>query len=449
MNYTLAIIGGGPAGYTAAEKAAKKGLSVVLFEKNSIGGVCLNCGCIPTKTLLYSAKLFDHSRNGDKYGISASDVSFSLDKIMSRKNKIIRKLSAGIKARLKSAGVTVVNEHAHIESVSNGLFILKTDNEQYEVSKIILATGSEPSVPPINGIENVDYWTSTDALQIKSIPERIIIVGGGVIGMEFASFFNSMGSKVTVVEMLPEILGNMDKEISQMLREDFQKRGIEFYLNTKVTSFADPKTVCIENEDGIKNLSFDNILIASGRRSVIDKSFVDVLNLEFDNRRLKVNDKMQTSYPNVYACGDITGKMMLAHVAEREAMAAVNNILGNDDLMRFNAVPGVVYTSPEVASVGYTEEELIKSNICFGISKLPMTYAGRFVVENETVQGLCKILFDKNDKILGVHILGNQSSEFIASAGMAIQFGISKEEWSKTIFPHPTVSEILKEAINE
>ena len=210
MIYDIAIIGGGPAGYTAAEKAAKAGKSVILFEKQQIGGVCLNSGCIPTKTLLYSAKLFDHLKTDEKYGIKVSDPGFDLNKIITRKTKIIRKLAAGIKARLKNSGVEFVNEEVKIKESNNGYYNLYTEKQEYSVSKILLATGSQTSIPPIKGIEKINYWTNEEALQVKEIPNKLVIIGGGVIGMEFASFFNSMGDKVSVIEMLPEILGNMD-----------------------------------------------------------------------------------------------------------------------------------------------------------------------------------------------------------------------------------------------
>lgn len=443
MNYNLAIIGAGPAGYTAADKAASAGLSVILFEKEQIGGVCLNWGCIPTKTLLYSAKTYDHIRHASRYGITTGDYSLDLPKVIARKNKIIRKLNVGIRSSLKNHGVTVVSGEAHITDTAGGVFSITCGEETYHATQLLLATGSDTFIPPIEGLKEIPYWTNREALDCKEAPASLVIVGGGVIGMEFAAFFNSLGTKVTVVEMLDEILGGMDREIAALLREEYRKRGIDFYLNARVTRVETGK-ISFEYEGETQVCEFDNLLMAAGRRPVITTELLNSLPLKFEGRFLQVNDRMQTSVPQVYACGDITGRSMLAHTAEREAEVAVNVMLGKEDAMRYNAIPGVVYTSPEVAAVGATEEELVKANIPYSVRKLPMTYSGRFVVENEGGNGLCKILTGSANEILGVHIIGSPASEFIIAAGMAIQHGLTVEEWEKSVFPHPTVSEILK-----
>lgn len=450
MNYSLAIIGGGPAGYTAAEEAARAGLTVILFEKNALGGVCLNEGCIPTKTLLYSAKLYDHCKVSDKYGIGCDGIGFDLAKIIGRKNKVIRKLTAGIRSRLNTSGVTVVNEEALMVDYSPSQVTLKAGDSLYCAEKLLLATGSETFVPPINGLDQCAYWISADALNTKEIPTELLIVGGGVIGMEFASFFSSMGSKVTVVEMLPEILGGMDGEIASLFREECRKKGIRFYLSASVLGVtASEATIRLSAEDALKigqeelSVGFDRLLMAAGRRPVIPHN----LPLEMDGRRLKINRFMQTSLPNVYACGDITGFSMLAHTAERESSVAVHHMLGIPDEMCYESVPGVVYTSPEVAAAGSTEEQLRERQIGYRVKKIPMSYAGRFVVENEGLNGLCKILVAEDNTILGVHMLGTPASEFVVAAVMAIEQKMTVSVWEKTIFPHPTVSEVLKEAL--
>ncbi|MEG1617061.1 MAG: dihydrolipoyl dehydrogenase [Bacteroidales bacterium] len=447
MNYDLAIIGAGPAGYTGAEQAAKAGLSVILFEKEQIGGVCLNWGCIPTKTLLYSAKTYDHIRSAEKYGVSVSGFAYDLPKIISRKNKIIRKLTAGIRARLKAQEVTIVAGKAEVNGSKGGVFEIACAEETYQAKRLLLATGSETFVPPIPGIGEVPYWTSTEALDSKEVPESLLIVGGGVIGMEFASFFNSMGSKVTVVEMLDEILGGIDHEISALLREEYRKKGVEFFLSAKVTAFEGNKARFL-HEGEEKEVTFDKVLMAAGRRPVLDSAVIANLNPAFDGRFIRVNEQMQTSVPNVYACGDITGRSMLAHTAEREANVAVHTMIGIDDAMSYRAIPGVVYTSPEVSSVGASEEELKQKGIPYVVKKLPMSYSGRFVVENEAGNGLCKLLIGDDEAILGAHVIGSPSSEFIVAAGMAIQNALSAEEWARTVFPHPTVSEIFKECLH-
>ncbi|MDR2843874.1 MAG: dihydrolipoyl dehydrogenase [Candidatus Symbiothrix sp.] len=431
MTYDLAIIGGGPAGYTAAELAGKNGLKTILFEKNALGGVCLNEGCIPTKTLLYSAKVYHTAKDSAKYGIACENVSCDLSKIIARKNKVVRKLVAGIKAKMVEAGVEVVQGVA--SQVPNGTGIQILCNEQtYNAKKLILCTGSETVVPPIPGLKDTAFWTSREALDNKEIPESLLIIGGGVIGIEFASFFNTLGTKVIVVEMMDEILGGMDKELSELLRNDLTKKGIEFHLSTKVISVNNHQ-VEIEKDGERQLLNTAQILLSVGRRPLIPG--------------LKVNEFMQTDHPCVYACGDVTGFSLLAHTAVREAEVAVHHILGKNDPMSYKAIPGVVYTYPEIAGVGKTEEVLQKDGIPYAVKKLPMAYSGRFVAENEQGNGVCKVIEGKDGTILGVHILGNPASEIIVIASIAIEKGMTAEELKAMVFPHPTVGEIIKETL--
>lgn len=446
MNFDIAIIGGGPAGYTAAERAGANGLKTVLFEKKAMGGVCLNEGCIPTKTLLYSAKILDSIKSAYKYGISAETPSFDLAKIMARKEKIVKMLTSGVKMTVASYGVTIVEKEAFIEGEENGLIRISCDGEQYEVKYLMVCTGSDTIIPPIPGLSGVDYWTSKEALEIEKLPTTLVIIGGGVIGMEFASFFNSMGVKVHVVEMMPEILGIMDKETSGMLRMEYAKRGVKFHLNTKVVEVK-PEGVVIEKDGQSSTIAADRILLSVGRKANLTKVGLDKLNIELYRNGVKVNEHLQTSHPRVYACGDITGYSLLAHTAIREAEVAVNHILGVEDSMNYNCVPGVVYTNPEVAGVGKTEEELSKEGTPYHIIKLPMAYSGRFMAENGQGNGVCKLIVDETERIIGCHMLGNPASELIVIAGIAIQRGYTVDEFQKTVFPHPTVSEIYHEIL--
>ena len=445
MKYQIAIIGGGPAGYTAAEAAGKAGLSVVLFEKRSLGGVCLNEGCIPTKTLLYSAKVYDYAKHASKYAVNVPEASFDLGKIVARKSKVVRKLVLGIKAKLTAHQVNIVTGEATIVDKNT----IQCGGETYECENLLLCTGSETFIPPIPGVENVDYWTHRDALDNKEVPASLTIVGGGVIGMEFASFFTSLGVQVTVVEMLDEILGGMDKELSAMLRAEYAKKGIKFLLSTKVVGVSKGETgitVSYENADGAGTVTADKLLMSVGRRPVTKGFGLENLNLEWTERRcIKVDEHLQSSVPGVYVCGDLNGVSLLAHTAIREAEVAINHILGVEDRINYDCVPGVVYTNPEVAGVGKTEEELIKSGLSYRVSKLPMAYSGRFVAENEQGNGLCKLIQDEEGKIIGCHMLGNPASELIVIAGIAIQRGYTVEEFQKTVFPHPTVGEIYHE----
>ena len=444
MNFDIAIIGGGPAGYTAAERAGANGLKAVLFEKEAIGGVCLNEGCIPTTTLLYSAKLLDSVKAASKYGVSADSTSFDLSKIMSRKNKTVKMLTGGVKMTVNSYGVTIVEKEAFIEGEKDGQIHISCGGETYFVKYLLVCTGSDTVIPPIPGLSETAYWTSKEALEVKQLPKTLVIIGGGVIGMEFASFFNSMGVKVHVVEMMAEILGVMDKETSGMLRSEYTKRGVTFYLNTKVVE-VNPHGVVIEKDGKTSTIEAEQLLLSVGRKANLSGVGLDKLNIELLRNGVKVDEHLLTSHPRVYACGDITGYSLLAHTAIREAEVAINHILGVEDRMNYECVPGVVYTNPEVAGVGKTEEELIKQGIPYRVSKLPMAYSGRFVAENEQGNGLCKLIQDEKGKIIGCHMLGNPVSELIVIAGIAIQKGYTVEEFQKTVFPHPTVGEIYHE----
>ena len=358
MKYDIAIIGGGPAGYTAAERAAAGGLKTVIFEKKAIGGVCLNEGCIPTKTFLYSAKLLDHAKSAAKYGISVPDgISFNLEKIIDRKDNVVKKLTGGVKMTVQSYGAELIEKEAVIAGESDGLIQILAGGGIYEVTYLLVCTGSDTVVPPIKGLSEVDYWTSKEALEMTVLPKSLAIIGGGVIGMEFASFFNSMGVKVSVIEMMPEILGAMDKETSAMLRTEYQKRGVDFQLNSKVTEVS-PSGVTIEKAGKSVLIEAEKILVSAGRKANLSQVGLDKLNVELARNGVKVDEHMLTSHPHVYACGDITGHSMLAHTAIRESEVALNHILGVEDRMNYNCVPGVVYTNPELAGVGKTEEEL-------------------------------------------------------------------------------------------
>lgn len=452
MKYQVAIIGGGPAGYTAAEVAGKAGLSVVLFEKQSLGGVCLNEGCIPTKTLLYSAKTYDAARHASKYAVNVSEVSFDLPKIIARKQKVVRKLVLGVKGKLTAHGVNIMQGEATVIDKNTVL----CGGETYECENLILCTGSETFIPPIPGVDTVPFWTHRDALDNKELPASLAIIGGGVIGIEFASFFNSLGVQVTVIEMLDEILGGMDKELSALLRAEYAKRGIKFMLSTKVVSLAEASSedgqaqvqINYENAEGAGAVLADKLLMSVGRRPVTKGFGLENLDLRKTERgSICVNERMQSSIPGVYVCGDLTGFSLLAHTAVREAEVAVHTILGKEDAMSYWAIPGVVYTNPEIAGVGQTEEALQLKGINYRIVKLPMAYSGRFVAENEGVNGVCKLLISDDETILGAHVLGNPASEIITLAGMAIELKLPTTEWKKIIFPHPTVSEIFKEAL--
>lgn len=448
MKYDVAIIGGGPAGYTAAERAAAGGLSTVLFEKNALGGVCLNEGCVPTKTLLYSAKVYDTIKHASKYAVKAENPTFDFPKIIARKNKVVKKLTAGIRMKMTEHGVVMVNGEAEIKGrAADGTITIACGEETYEAANLLLCTGSETVIPPIPGLAETEYWTSREALQTKELPASLIIIGGGVIGMEFASFFNSMGTEVHVVEMLDKILGPMDRELSEMLQAEYAKRGIKFYLSHKVTAVHDGE-VTVEKEGESFTIQGEKVLLSVGRRPVTKGFGLETLDVEPFRNGIKVNQYMQTSLPNVYACGDITAFSLLAHTAVSEAEVAVRHIQGKaGDGMSYKAIPGVVYTNPEIAGVGKTEEELKAEGTSYIVKKLPMAFSGRFVAENEQGNGVCKLILSDDETIIGAHMLGNPASELIVIAGLAIEKGMKADELRSIVFPHPTVGEIIKEAL--
>ena len=451
MKYFLAIIGGGPAGYTAAEKASKAGKDVVLFEQNAVGGTCLNVGCIPTKSLLYGAKQYYNATHAQKYGVTAENVAFDFAAMQKRKTIVVRKLVAGIKQRLNNEHCTLVSGAAAVVSRTDELVTVSCNGETYEAENLLICTGSTNFVPPIPGIKENEYvWDSTDALAATELPKSIIIVGGGVIGMEFATLYHELGVPVTVIEAMPTILPNLDQDIVNVLLEKYKKAGINILTSTKVESIEGGKVnVKSQISNDQLQISAERILVSVGRRANLQG--LEALNdLELNRGAIIVDEFMKTNLPNVYACGDVTGKIMLAHVAARQAEVMVGRLLKQIPLQRiaYNAIPSVVYTNPEIASVGITEQQAAELNIETEVRQLPMTFSGRFMAENEGETGLCKLVLDtKKQIILGVHCIGNPCSEFIAAASFAVRMGYTTAEFEQVVFPHPTVSEILHEII--
>ena len=463
MKYFLAIIGGGPAGYTAAEKASKAGKDVVLFEQNAVGGTCLNVGCIPTKSLLYGAKQYYNATHAQKYGVTAENVAFDFAAMQKRKTIVVRKLVAGIKQRLNNEHCTVVNGLAKILPSlqgGDGGRLIECNGETYEAENLMISTGSTNFVPPIPGIkDNPAVWDSTDALAATELPKSIIIVGGGVIGMEFATLYHELGVPVTVIEAMPTILPNLDPEVVQILLDKYRKAGINILTSTKVESINGNELTANGQQ-----LTADKILVSVGRRANL-QGLEALKDLELNRGAIVIDDFCRTSLPNVYACGDVTGKIMLAHVASRQAEVAVAKMLNdpygeadrstggrlemlNDQMVNYNAIPSVVYTNPEIASVGITEAQAESMSIPVEVRKLPMTFSGRFMAENEGETGLCKMIIDANNhSVLGVHMIGNPCSEFISAASFAVSNGYTTEEMQQVVFPHPTVSEILHEIL--
>lgn len=465
MKYFLAIIGGGPAGYTAAELASKAGKDVILFEQSSLGGTCLNVGCIPTKSLLYGAKQYYNATHAQRYGVTAENVNYDFAAMQKRKTIVVRKLVAGIRQRLNNEHCTVISGAAEVLSnteetrkrhVNDTTTTRKRDEndcleqawqilcngETYEAENLLICTGSTNFVPPIPGIKDNPYvWDSTAALAATELPKSVIIVGGGVIGMEFATLYHELGIPVTIIEALPRILANLDESISEYITAAYTKRGINILTSTKVTAFDGNKVIL----DNGETLEADKILVSVGRRANL-QGLEALTDLEYNRGAIVIDDFCRTNLPNVYAAGDVTGKIMLAHVAARQAEVAVSRMLKQIPVQRiaYNAIPSVVYTNPEIASVGISESALEGCEA----RTLPMTFSGRFMAENEGETGLCKLVINtRSQAVMGVHLVGNPCSEFIAAASFAVRMGYTVPEFRQVVFPHPTVSEILKEIL--
>ena len=449
--YDIIIIGGGPAGYLAAERAGHGGLKTLLIEKRFIGGVCLNEGCVPSKTLLNSAKIYDYARHGDPYGVTTSGAAIDQKAVIARKNKVVRNLVTGIKGQLKASHVTVKEGFGQIVGRSNGVVSVKIGDEVFEAPKLIIASGSEALVPPIPGAKEglaAGYvLTNREILNLEVIPRTMVIVGGGVIGLEMASYFNSVGAKVTVIEMLDKIAGPTDREISAILQKAYENKGVTFKLGCKVTAM--PKGAVEYEESGVKqSVDAEYVLLSIGRRPVTTGFGIENLGVLVDKGHIVVDEIGQTNVPGVYAAGDVNGVWMLAHAAYRESEVIINNLTGKRDVMRYHAMPSVIYTNPEVGCVGETEASCEAKGIDYRVASVLMNYSGRYLAENASGDGICKVLVDpKRQRLIGCHLIGSYASEIIVVAAMLIESEMKIEDIKEFVFPHPTVCEIIREAI--
>lgn len=450
--YELIVLGGGPGGYLAAERAGQAGLSTLLVEKNKLGGVCLNEGCIPSKTLLNSAKIYDHARNGAKYGVTAENAKIDPAAVVARKDKVVKALVAGVGGAMKAAKVVVKSGLGEILGRGpDGVIRVKVGEETFEGRRLIVATGSEAVVPPIPGVKEGlaggTVLTNREILDLKAIPRTMVVVGGGVIGLEMAGYFQTCGSQVTVVEMLDHIAGAADREMSALLQKAFEKQGVKFHLNAKVTSVGDG-FVAFEEGGATKRAEAERVLMSVGRRPVTKGFGLETLGVLVERGRIVVDAQGRTNVPGVYAVGDVNGVWMLAHAAYREAEVAVNTILGKRDVMRYQAMPSVIYTNPEMAFVGETEETCKEKGLAYRKVTLPMSYSGRYLAENEGGEGRIKLLVDPvRNCLLGCHLLGGYASEIVLAAGIMIESEMRIEDIKELVFPHPTVGEIIREAV--
>ena len=450
--YDLVVLGGGPAGYLAAERAGHAGLKTLVIEKREFGGVCLNEGCVPSKTFLNSAKVFDYANHSENYGVKI-DGNKSIDQkfVVERKNGVVKMLVSGVKATLKRSKVTTMNAEAFIEGKCDDGYTIKAGDKQVVAKRLIIATGSMPVVPPIPGLkENIEtglVLTNREILDLEVIPKTLVVIGGGVIGLEMASYFSSVGTKVTVVEMLNKIAGPTEAEISSILQKSLERKGVTFNLGCKVTAIENDGVV-FERDGKSEKVTADKILLSIGRRAVTQGIGLENIGVNLERGAIVTDDCMRTNVANVYATGDVNGKVMLAHTAYRESEVAINNILGKKDRMRYNVIPSVIYTNPEVGSVGETEESAKQKGYDVKVVSIPLTYSGRYIAENTTLDGICKLVVNnKTNTLIGAHIIGSYAGEFIVSVSAMIDLEVDIENIKKLVFPHPTVCEIVREAI--
>ncbi|MCI1945090.1 dihydrolipoyl dehydrogenase [Clostridium luticellarii] len=446
----VVVIGGGPGGYIAAIRAAQLGNKVTLIEKEELGGTCLNVGCIPTKTLLHSAELFSEIKDSRNLGIDVGEVSINWKNVQRRRKRVIKKLVSGVKGLLSYNKVNVINGFARMET-ENSLTVSKEGgkSEKIDFDSAIISTGSVPFAPLIPGIGLEGVIDSTGALELESLPETIVIIGGGVIGIEFASLFSSLGKKVTILEMLPFILPPIDRQISSMIADKLSKQGVSINTGCRVTSIE-------KGENGLKvdftkgndnlNVEAEKVLVAIGRRSNTEGLELEKIGVKTEKGRVCVDDYMRTNAGSIYAIGDCTGKIMLAHVASEQGVVAAENISGKNVKMDYKTVPSCVYTKPEIASTGLTEEQVKEKGIDYKVGIFPMGANGKAMISKEP-DGIIKIIADKKtEEILGVHIMAPRATDFIGEAALALRLEATVDEVVTTIHAHPTINEAFKEA---
>ena len=450
--FDIIVIGGGPGGYHFANLSAKRGFSVALFEERSLGGTCLNEGCIPSKSFLKSAKIVDSINHSKEFGILVDNFSIDQSLVVERKNAVVNKLVMGVRGGLRKNKVKLFFSHANILQKDGDVFAVESDGKIFGANKLVIATGSEVIIPPIKGVEEAIRssfaLTSREILDINSIPSHLVVIGAGVIGLEMASYFCSMGAKVTVIEGTSKICRFADNQCSKILENNLTARGIEFIFNSMVDEITQNGVVINSNGEK-RTLECDKVLLAIGRKARVEGFGLENLNLNYSNRGIVVDGNMQTTQPNVYAIGDVNGKSMLAHTAYKEAEVCIDSICGQSESINYDNIPSIVYTSPEFSSVGISEEIAIDRGINFIVKKLPMIYSGKFVTENLNVNGICKIIIDNDsNKIIGAMMIGDGAGEVILALSNMISLEIPVSKICKFVFPHPSIGEIIKDTLN-
>lgn len=451
----IVIIGSGPGGYVAAIRAAQLGGNVVCVEKDpqGWGGVCLNWGCIPTKTLIASAERLRAAKEAGRVGVQVGDVSYDFGQIMARKNKVVQTLRGGVQSLLKSNKVRQIVGIGRMKD-RNAVEVTMADGstELVRTRNIIIATGSEPILPPIPGLEGEGIWTSNEALTAESVPGRLLVIGAGAVGLEFAFIFNALGASVTVVEMMPEVLPLADADVARELRKSLTKQGIAFHLDSKVTvvkRLPDGLSATVEGPKGATEIGCDVVLVGVGRRPVTRDTGVEAVGVEVTRQGITVNERMETSVPGIYAIGDVTGKFQLAHVASHQGIVAAENAMGHPATMSYRAVPSPVFTEPELATVGMTEKQAREAGYDVAIGTFPFRPLGKAMAMDQQ-EGLVKVVAEKKyGEVLGVHIVGPHASDLVHEAVVAIELEATVDELKNLIHGHPTLPEAIMEAARD
>ncbi len=443
--YDLMIIGGGPAGYHSALKAAESGLKTCVVEKEQVGGVCLNSGCIPSKTLLYSSSLYYKACSSKFAGVRTQGAELSMEDLQVRKNNVISKLRKGIESLFKKSGIEHINAEAFIKGHNKKGFTVNAGKKELNSEKLLVCTGSSPFVPQIPGIANSCVITSREALSIDYIPDSISVIGGGIIGLEMATFFSEAGSDVTVIEVMPGIGSGMDQDTGKLLMGEMKKKGIKFLLETEVKSIQERDIKVFSKKKGELSVDSSVVLVTTGRRPYIHGIGLENLGFDLSKGCIETDQYCRTSVDNVWAAGDINGKSMLAHTAYMEAEVCIQNILSKRSSTDYDSVPSVIYTHPEAAWAGLTQKEAEERGFETEVRKSPMGSNGRFLAETGKNRGICKLVSEKGSgRILGIHIAGPYASEMIWGVSYILANKGSLRDLERCIFPHPTVSEAIK-----